>query len=151
VNWFHEIIQNPHIDVALLVDNAGKLVATTNRVGSEAQRVASMIKAAEVLARGLSAELGRGDMHTLQLSTGTAHVLVIPVGKTHYLIVMINKDAPLELVTVYMQRLVNHVEAEGLASILRELNTSPLDNLDIDELIDDVTNWLHSGGDDAIY
>ncbi len=149
MNWFHEIIQNPHIDVALLVDSAGKLVATSNRVGSEAQRVASMIKAAEVLARGLSAELGRGDMHTLQLSTGTAHVLVIPVGKAHYLIVMISKEAPLELISVYMQRLVNRIQEEGVSSVLHEFSASPLDDLDIDELIEDVTNWLHNGGDKA--
>src|SRR5258706_15518136 len=147
VSWFHDITRNPHIYVALLVNSAGKLVATSNRVGSEAQRVASMIKAAEVLARGLSVELGRGEMHTLQLSTQRAHILVTPIGKAHYLIVLTSKDAPLELIFVYMQRLIKQLDEEDISRALQQKPASPLDDLDADELIEAVTEWLHNGGD----
>ena len=147
VSWFHDITRNPHIDVALLVNSAGKLVATSNRIGSEAQRVASMIKAAEVLARGLSVELGRGEMHTLQLSTQRAHILVTPIGKAHYLIVLTSKDAPLELIFVYMQRLVDQIDEDHLAEALRGPASDSLADLDVNELIEAVTEWLHNGGD----
>ena len=151
MSWFHDITRNPHIDVALLVNSAGKLVATSNRIGSEAQRVASMIKAAEVLARGLSAELGRGEMHTLQLSTQRAHVLVTPIGNAHYLIVLTSKDAPLELIFVYMQRLVDQIDEEHLAEAIRGPASESLADLDVNELIEAVSEWLHNGGDSRKY
>jgi predicted regulator of Ras-like GTPase activity (Roadblock/LC7/MglB family) len=147
LSWFYEITHNPYIDVALLVDSNGKLVATSNRVGSEAQRVASMIKAAEVLARGLSVELGGGEMHSLQLSTQFGHVLVLPVGVAHYLIVLAGKDAPLELITVNMQRLLGDMDEDALAAAIRKPIESPSDDFDVDELIDAVSEWLHRGGD----
>ncbi len=148
MSWFYEITHNPYIDVALLVDCNGKLVATSNRIGSEAQRVASMIKAAEVLARGLSVELGGGEMHSLQLSTQSGHVLVLPVGAAHYLIVLTGKDAPLELITVYMQRLLDHMEEDELAEALQQAPAdSDFDDFDVDELIDAVSEWLRNGGD----
>lgn len=145
MNWFHELTHNPHIDVALLVDSIGKLVATSNRIGSEAQRVASMIKAAEVLARGLSAELGRGEMRSLQVTTQNGHVLVLPAGASHYLIVLLNRDAPLELIFGYVRRLIDHVEEHDLDTVLQP--TESLDDLDVDELIDAVSEWLRAGGD----
>lgn len=147
MSWFEDIAQNPHVDLALLVDSGGKLLASSNRVSSEAYRVASMVKAAEVLARGLSAELGRGDMHVLQLSTANAHLLVTPIGLTHYLIVMTNKSAPLELVSVHMQRLVSHLDEADILAALPQSAVSPLDDLDVDELIEAVSEWLHNGGD----
>ncbi len=147
MSWFHKITRNPHIDVALLVDSAGRLMATSNRIGSEPQRVASMIKAAEVLARGLSAELGRGEVRTLQLSTATSHLLVMPIGTAQYLIVLTARDAPLDLVLVYMQRLVEHVDEKDLAAALKESSASPLDDVDTDELIEAVSEWLRNGGD----
>ncbi len=147
MSWFYEITHNPHIDVALLVNSSGKLVATTNRVGSEAQRVASMIKAAEVLARGLSAELGSGEMHSLQLSTQSGHVLVLPVGAAHYLIVLTGKDAPLELITVYMQRLLGGMDEDELSTALQQPIKPPVDDFDVQELIEAVSEWLRNGGD----
>jgi predicted regulator of Ras-like GTPase activity (Roadblock/LC7/MglB family) len=143
LSWFHEITRNPHIDVALLVDSAGKLVATTNRIGSEAQRVASMIKAAEVLARGLAIELGRGDMHTMQLSTKNGHLIVMPAGTAHYLIVLTSRDAPLEIVSDSMQRLLDNLQEEELNAALQRPVRTPFDDLDIEELIESVTDWLH--------
>ncbi|HVO43699.1 MAG TPA: roadblock/LC7 domain-containing protein [Aggregatilineales bacterium] len=144
MSWFYDITQNPHIDVALLVDSTGKLVATTNRVGSEAQRVASMIKAAEVLARGLAIELGRGEMHTMQLSTKNGHLIVMPAGSAHYLIVLTNRDAPLETVTDEMQRMLGGLQEDDLKAALQRPVRTPFDDLDIAELIDAVTTWLHS-------
>ncbi len=146
--WFYEITRSPYIDVALLVDNNGGLVATSNRVGSEAHRVASMIKAAEVLARGLSVEMGRGDIRSLQLSTRNGHVLVLPVGETHYLIVLAGREAPLELIFIYIQRLLDRIRDEDLAVFTEPPPiVSPLDDMDVVELIDAVSEWLHSGGD----
>ncbi len=142
MSWFQEIAQNPYIDVALLVDGEGRLVATSNPVGSETQRIASMVKAAEVLARGLSAELGRGDMHTLQLSTHAGHLLVMPAGAAHYLIALTGRDAPLELILTYMQRVLNQIDATELA-------LPEPDDWDAAELIEAVTEWLHQGGDSA--
>jgi predicted regulator of Ras-like GTPase activity (Roadblock/LC7/MglB family) len=147
LSWFHDITRNPHIEVALLVDSTGRLVATSNRIGSEAARVAAMIKAAEVLARGLSAELGRGEMRTLQLSTATSHMLVTPIGAAHYLIVLTTKDAPLELIFVYMQRLIEKLDEDDIALALQKKPRSPLDDIDTEELIEAVTEWLHNGGD----
>ncbi|MEP7288504.1 MAG: roadblock/LC7 domain-containing protein [Chloroflexota bacterium] len=147
MSWFNDITRHPHIDVALLVDSAGKLVATSNRIGSEAQRVASMIKAAEVLARGLSAELGRGEMHTLQLSTASSHMLVTPIGVDHYLIVLTTKDAPLELISVYMQRLTDHIDQDEIEAVLEPPIDAVLDDWDTDSLIEAVSEWLHNGGD----
>lgn len=142
MSWFHEITRNPHIDVALLVDSAGKLVATTNRIGSEAQRVAAMIKAAEVLARGLAAELGRGEMHSLQLSTQNGHILVMPVGEAHYLIILTSKDASLELIYHYVQRQLSDMQEDEIAAALRQPVRSALDDLDVQELIEAVSDWL---------
>lgn len=152
VSWFNEITRNPYVDVALLVDNAGRLLATSNRAGSEAQRVAAMIKAAEVLARGLSAELGRGDMNSLQLSTQSGHLLVMPVGIAHYLIVLTNRHAPLELIFTYMQRLIDRMGEEEIAAALRDFAPtrrlpSPLEEISPRDLIDAVSEWLHNGGD----
>jgi predicted regulator of Ras-like GTPase activity (Roadblock/LC7/MglB family) len=141
VSWFYEITRNPHIDVALIVDETGKLVATSNRIGSEAQRVASMIKAAEVLARGLSAELGRGDMHTLQLSTRSGHLLVMPIGHAHYLIVLTSKDAPMDLIAAYVQNLINNMQEDEISAVLKK-PPSPLDDLNVEELIAEVVEWL---------
>lgn len=164
LSWFNQITRNPHIDVALLVDNGGRLVATSNRIGSEAQRVASMIKAAEVLARGLSNALGRGEMHSLQLSTRQGHLLVVPVGAIHYLIVLTSRDAPLELIFSYMHRLLERMPEDEIATALREDSSgasvvqaheqpvaekSPLDDIDVSELIEAVADWLHKGGDSA--
>ncbi|MCC7449753.1 MAG: roadblock/LC7 domain-containing protein [Anaerolineae bacterium] len=145
MSWFYEITRSPYIDVALLVDNNGRLVATSNRVGSEAHRVASMIKAAEVLARGLSAEMGRGEIRSLQLSTRNGHVLVLPVGESHYLIVLAGREAPLELIFIYIQRLLDRINNEELAAFTEPV--SSLDDVNVDELIDAVSAWLHSGGD----
>jgi predicted regulator of Ras-like GTPase activity (Roadblock/LC7/MglB family) len=145
LNWFHELTHNPHIDVALLVDSLGKLVATSNRIGSEAQRVASMIKAAEVLARGLSAELGRGEVRSLQVTTQNGHVLVLPAGASHYLIVLLSREAPIELILSYVQRLIDHVDDDNPDIALEP--TESLDDLDVDELIEAVSEWLHAGGD----
>ena len=147
MSWFNDITQNPHVDLVLLVDSTGKLVATSNRTGEQASRVASMIKAAEVLARGLSAELGRGEMRTLQVTTATSHLLVTHVGMDHYLIVLTSKDAPLELLFVYMQRLVNSLDDEDIAAVLQQSGNSPLDDIDVDELIEAVSERLHNGGD----
>jgi predicted regulator of Ras-like GTPase activity (Roadblock/LC7/MglB family) len=146
-SWFHDITHNPHIDCALLVDYTGKLVATSNRVGSSAQRLASMVKAAEVLARGLSTELGRGEMHSMQLSTKAGHLVVLPVGVAHYLIVLTGKDAPLELILAYMQQVLQPMADEALTTFITQAITSPLDDIDVTELIDTVSDWLHSGGD----
>jgi len=145
LSWFYEITRSPYIDVALLVDNNGRLVATSNRVGSEAHRVASMIKAAEVLARGLSAEMGRGEIRSLQLSTRNGHVLVLPVGESHYLIALAGREAPLELIFIYIQRLLNRINNEALAAFTEPV--SSLDDVNVDELIEAVSAWLHSGGD----
>jgi predicted regulator of Ras-like GTPase activity (Roadblock/LC7/MglB family) len=147
VSWFQDLTQNPHIDFALLVDSSGKLVATSNRVEVEAQRVAAMIRAAEVLARGLSAELGRGEIRTLQLTTTAAHLLVAPLGPFYYLMVLIDKSAPLELISVYMQRLVERLDEDEIEAVLRQSTESSLDDLDVEELIAAVSEWLHNGGD----
>jgi predicted regulator of Ras-like GTPase activity (Roadblock/LC7/MglB family) len=144
LSWFHDITRNPYIDVALLVDGAGKLVATSNRIGSEAQRVASMIKAAEVLARGLAMELGRGEMHTLQLSTKAGHLIVMPAGAAHYLIVLTGKDAPLDDIAVTMQRLLENMQEDELAEALQRPVRTPFDDINLEELYEAVTEWLHS-------
>lgn len=139
MSWFQEIVQNPYIDVALLVDERGNLTATSNRSEADTRYLASMVKAAEVLARGLSAELGRGDMHMLQLSTRLGHLLVMPAGIAHYLIVLTNKSAPLELIMDYMQRVVERIPDEQPLSDDDEWN--------VQAIIDAVIDWLHSGGD----
>ena len=86
-------------------------------------------------------------MHTLQLSTQRAHVLVTPIGNAHYLIVLTSKDAPLELIFVYMQRLVDQIDEEHLAEALRGPTSDSLADLDVNELIEAVAEWLHNGGD----
>ncbi len=87
-------------------------------------------------------------MHSLQLSTQSGHVLVLPVGAAHYLIVLTGKDAPLELITVYMQRLLDHMEEDELAEALQQAPAdSDFDDFDVDELIDAVSEWLRNGGD----
>ncbi len=148
MGWFHNITHNPHIDVALLVDGEGRLVATTNRIGSEAGRVASMIKAAEVLAQGLSAELGSGQLRSLQLSTTMGHLLVMPVGVSHYLIVLTTKDAPLGLVFIDMQRLLDEIDDDIRRVLFAEREPSPLADLDVGELIEAVSEWLRNGAGD---
>ncbi len=139
MSWFQEIAQNPHVDVALLVDEQGNLTATSNPNGENTRHLASMIKAAEVLARGLSAELGRGEMHTLQLSTRTGHLLVMPAGSAHYLIVLTSKSAPLELILTYMQRVIERIPDDPVPA--------RSDEWDVASIIDAVTEWLHNGGD----
>jgi predicted regulator of Ras-like GTPase activity (Roadblock/LC7/MglB family) len=147
VSWFHEITRIPYIDIALLMDGLGRLVATSNRVGSEAQRVASMIKAAEVLARGLSLELGRGDMNTLQMSTRAGHLLVRPVGTAHYLILLTARNAPLDRVFESVQQLLDGMEDAEISAVLKKPSRSALDDLDVQDLIAAVTDWLNAGGD----
>jgi predicted regulator of Ras-like GTPase activity (Roadblock/LC7/MglB family) len=144
VSWFDDLASNQHIEVALLVDNLGTLVAASDSANDEARRVASMIKAAEVLARGLSVELGRGEMRAMQLSTAQAHLLVTPVGVKHYLIVLIDKNAPMELLLVYLKRLTDSLTEDEINSAIVSL-----DDLDASEIIDAVTEWLHNGGDRA--
>jgi hypothetical protein len=104
-----------------------------------------MIKAAEVLARGLSAELGRGEVRSLQVTTQNGHVLVLPAGASHYLIVLLSREAPIELILNYVQRLIDHMDDDNLDIILEP--TDSLDDLDVSELIEAVSEWLHAGGD----
>ncbi len=145
LGWFHEITRNPYIDVALLVDNTGRLIATTNRIGSAAKRVAAMIKAAEVLASGLAQAWGQGEMDSLQLSTQLGHVLVIPASKVHYLIVLTSYEAPMDSICDEMRHLIAHMPEDEIAAALRP--PSDLDGLNVQELIDAVSNWLQQGGD----
>ena len=146
LSWFHEITRNRYVDVALLVDNTGHLASSSRRVGSAANRIAPMINAAEEIAHGLATALDLGAMRMLQLSTQSGHLLVLPVGATYYLIVLMGRGAPLELLISYIQRLIGRLSEEEIILALKS-GASPLDDLDVNELIDAVSEWLHSGGD----
>jgi predicted regulator of Ras-like GTPase activity (Roadblock/LC7/MglB family) len=147
MSWFHEIVSNPHIEVALLMDGGGRIVATSSQASSETRRAAAMIRAAEVLAHELSSELGRGAVNLLQISTVSGHVLVLPVGSTHYLVLLTQRAAPLELIRTYLHRLLENMPETEIAAAFQGIPYSPWDELNVDDLFNALSEWLHNGGD----
>jgi len=121
--------------------------------------VASMIRAAEVLARGLADALGRGEMHLLQLTTQDGHILVIPCGAAYYLILLTGVNAPLEAITTTIQQTLRNIPESTITNALNQLQSpqslpersqrksSPFDEFDVQDLIESVSNWLAAGGD----
>ncbi len=147
MSWFHEIVSNPHIDVALLMDGGGRIVATSSQTSSETRRAVAMIRAAEVLAHELSSELGRGAVNLLQISTVSGHVLVMPVGSAHYLVLLTQRAAPLELIRTYLHRLLENMPETEIAAAFQGIPYSPWDELNVDDLFTALSEWLHNGGD----
>lgn len=147
MNWFQEIAANPHIEVALMIDGGGRLVATSQEANTQVRRAATMIRAAEMLARGLAAEFGRGAVTLLQITTAEGHLLVMPVGGAHYLILLTQRGAPLELLRTYLSRLLEDLPEAEIAAASQNLPYSPWDELSVDDLFNALSEWLHNGGD----
>ncbi|MCS6871098.1 MAG: roadblock/LC7 domain-containing protein [Anaerolineae bacterium] len=147
MGWFQEVAANPHIDVALLMDSSGYLVATSQQATTESRRVAAMLRAAEVLADGLASELGRGEVTLLQISTADGHLLLMPAGRRHYLVLLTQRGAPLELLRTYLSRLLEDLPEAEIASAAQSIPYSPWDELSVDDLFNALSEWLRNGGD----
>jgi predicted regulator of Ras-like GTPase activity (Roadblock/LC7/MglB family) len=147
MSWFQEVAANPHIEVALLMDGGGHLIAASQQANTETRRAAAMLRAAEMLADGLADELGRGEVTLLQISTAEAHVLVMPAGSTHYLVLLTQRGAPLELLRTYLSRLLEDLPEAEIAAAAQGIPYSPWDDLSVDDLFNALSEWLHNGGD----
>ncbi len=147
MSWFQEVSANPHIEVALLIDDVGRLVATSQPANAPSRRAASMLRAAEMLADGLAGELGRGRVTLLQISTADAHVLVMAAGASHYLVLLTPRAAPLELLRTYLSRLLEDLPEAEIAAAAQNLPYSPWDELSVDDLFNALSEWLRNGGD----
>ncbi len=146
MSWFQEVATNPHIEVALLMDGGGHLIAASQQANTEFRRAAAMLRTAEMLADGLAEELGRGTVTLLQISTADAHVLVMPAGSSHYLILLTQRGAPLELLRTYLGRLLESLPEDEIAAAAQGIPYSPWDELSVDDLFNALSEWLRNGG-----
>lgn len=152
MNWFLRLRSNPYVEMVLITDNEGHILLSSRSMPSRDELIASMIQSAEVLAQSLSEELERGAMQMLQISTDKAHILVFPLAfSVFHLVVVVMYSAPLATIIPLVERIVSAINPAELA----QLQTPPSapageeDDLDAEELIEAVRQWLHNRSTNA--
>lgn len=138
MDWFDRLAANRYIEFVLLANNQGQILRSSRAFGTDDEMLPSMLQALEMLAQTLSTELGCGATQMVQLSTERNHLLLFPLMQsTYYVVAMVERMAPLMLVVIGFERALKNLSQEDLA---------PLDHvpeLDADELIEAVREWLH--------
>jgi predicted regulator of Ras-like GTPase activity (Roadblock/LC7/MglB family) len=144
--WFARLVENPYIELVIVADNQGHILRSTRPLRSDHEYAASMIQSMEVLAQVLASALGCGEARMVQLSTRRDHIFLFPLARsTHFLVVATNRNAPLALVMVELERVIAGVTDEHLSQ-LRDASVLADDTpvLDAVELIQAVQEWLHN-------
>jgi predicted regulator of Ras-like GTPase activity (Roadblock/LC7/MglB family) len=149
MEWFERLSENPLIEAVLLTDNQGRILRSSRPMPSDDELIASMIQAAEVLAQSLVSELKCGPAQMVQISTANEHVLIFPLANSTYnLVVMVARSNPLLAIIEDLELLVPKIDLGELAALEQTLpppNTlSNEDDLDAEELIEAVREWLQS-------
>jgi len=145
-DWFERLADNPHIEAIVVADNQGAVLRSTWELRSDHEQAASMVQALEVLAQTLSEALRFGPARMVQLSTDRDHILLFPLAQsTHVLVVQTRRTAPLAMLMIELERVVDSVCSDDLA-VMREVMMHADDTpvLDAAELIDAVREWLQS-------
>ncbi len=145
-NWFERLVDNPHIEAVIVANNQGHILGSTRELRSDRERAASMVQAMEVLAQTLLSTLHWGPARMIQFSTDLDHILLLPlVNSTHVLVVLTRRTAPLALLMVELERVVNDLQPDDLnmmPDMMVHGDDTPV--LDAAELIDAVQEWLQS-------
>jgi predicted regulator of Ras-like GTPase activity (Roadblock/LC7/MglB family) len=146
MDWFDRLGRNQHIDRAFLLDDRGRIQRTTQELPGDSDLAASMLQSAEVLAQALADELGCGEARMLQISTEKTHILLFPLANsTHYLVVLVARTAPMMLIMVELERVLDQIDYTELARNEERIgSTDDTPVLDAQELIEAVREWLRS-------
>ena len=144
--WFRRLTDNPHIEMALIADNQGRILASSQSLTSDHERVASMLQSMEVLGQALAYEMTGGMAEMIQISTDSAHIILLPLlDSSYFLVVQAKRSAPMTLLLIEMGRVVEQVREEQFpvrqARSPRLTDESPLNAA---ELIEAVQDWLHN-------
>jgi predicted regulator of Ras-like GTPase activity (Roadblock/LC7/MglB family) len=115
-------------------------------LSSDQETVASMFQTLEVLAQTLAGELRSGKASLIHLITEYSHILLYPLlDSTFFLVVEAERNAPLMLLAIEMERVNADVKASDLVDMQKSLvQVDEHSELDAQELIDAVQEWLHN-------
>jgi predicted regulator of Ras-like GTPase activity (Roadblock/LC7/MglB family) len=146
MGWFERLESNPHIDAVVIADTQGRILRTTRPLSSDQETVASMFQTLEVLAQTLAGELRSGKASLIHLITEYSHILLYPLlDSTFFLVVEAERNAPLMLLAIEMERVIADVKASDLVDMQKSLvQVDEHSELDAQELIDAVQEWLHN-------
>jgi predicted regulator of Ras-like GTPase activity (Roadblock/LC7/MglB family) len=141
MDWFERLERNRYIEMVMVTDNQGHLLRSSRALGSDDELLPSMIQAFEALAQTLTAEFDCGDARMVQVSTEQGHLLVFPlIESLYYVAVLTQRAAPLMLITVELERTLRGLGHADL--MLLEQSSGLSDELDAEELIEAVEDWL---------
>ena len=145
MQWFDRLADNPHIEQILLADSDGRVLwARRTRPGDD-ERAAAMLQSADVLAQALATALGCGTVRMLHITTERERIIVVPMlNSTHYLALQVFRTAPLLLLLVELERVLDTVTLDDLDTVDDEAydRTDDTPVLDAADLIAAVQQWL---------
>lgn len=144
--WFRRLADNPHVELALIADNQGRILSSNQSLSSDHERVASMLQSMEVLAQALAQELTGGMAEMVQLSTKSYHIILLPLlGSSYFLVVQAKRSAPITLLLIEIERVADQVRQADFSVLEMRYQRLPDDSpLNAAELIEAVQEWLHS-------
>jgi predicted regulator of Ras-like GTPase activity (Roadblock/LC7/MglB family) len=142
--WFERLEKNPHIEAVVIADTQGRILRTTRLLSSDQETIASMFQTLEVLAQSLAGELRSGKASLIHLITEYSHILLYPlIDSTFFLVVEAERNAPLMLLAVEMERIIADVKISDLVDMQKSSAQADIHSeLDAQELIDAVQEWL---------
>ncbi len=143
--WFQRLTDNPHIEMALIADNQGRILTSSQNLTSDHERVASMLQSMEVLGQALAYEMTGGMAEMIQISTESHHIILLPLLRSSYfLVVQAKRSAPMTLLLIEMERVVEQVRQDHFPAIqARQRRLTDDSPLNAAELIEAVQDWLH--------
>ena len=116
--WFQRLANNPHIETLLIADTQGQILCSSRELSSDHERVASMLQSLDVLAQSLADEFSSGKAQLVQLSTTEHHIILLPlVASTYFLVVQAKRSAPLTLLMIEVERVIQRVRADELLTL----------------------------------
>jgi predicted regulator of Ras-like GTPase activity (Roadblock/LC7/MglB family) len=144
--WFRRLTENPHIEMALIADKQGRIVASSHSLSRDHERIASMLQSMEVLAQALAEEMTGGMAELVQISTSTYHIILLPLlSSTYFLVVQVKRSAPLTLLMIEIERVARQVREADFSAMSTRYQRLPDESpLNAAELIEAVQEWLHS-------
>ena len=155
MKWFQRLSDNPLIEAVLLTDNRGRILRSSRPMPSDDELIASMIQAAEVLAQSLVVELDRGPVQMVQITTDREHLLLFPLAhSTYHLAVIVGREVPLTAVLDDLEQILPGIDTGELAALDQAAGGLPGDSgdgdeLNADELIEAVREWLQRKSSDS--
>lgn len=151
MDWFDRLVGNRHIEAVILTNNQGHLLRSSRALGGEDEVLPSMLQAMEVLAQTLTAEFGCGEARMVHVATEMGHLMLFPlVNSTYYLVMLTDRNAPLALITVELERTLRKLTPDDLAAYEKPaLLPEESGDMDAQEIIEAVEAWLRRRPEDG--